>query len=128
MALDVNYLSQLNTFAQGMKGYYSSLSLNLTLSSNALPMFEDVVGAFDYSEILRHALDNQRSSANFISGALVDTVHDIMAVQREFTIRTKGRSAYFSDAISDTTLDANYYDAFYVKNLNLFKGTSPEQT
>lgn len=128
MALDINYLGQLNTFATGMKNYYSALSLNLTSTTNTLPMFSDVIGSFDYSEILRHALDSQKVSANFISGALVDTVHDMMAVQREFTIRTKGRAAYFSDAVSDTLIDSNYYDAFNVKNLNLFKGTSPEQT
>lgn len=128
MALDVNYLSQLETFTSGMKTYYKNLSLNLTTSSSAVPMFEDVIGTFDYSEILRHALDGQKASANFMTGAMVDTIHDIMAVQREFSIRSKTRAAYFTDAVSDAELDYNYYDAYYVNNLNLFKGTSPDQS
>lgn len=127
MALDINYIGQLTTFTQGMKGYYSALSLNFTSATNPLPMFEDVVSTFDYSEILRHAQSYQKGSANFMAGAMVDTIHDIMSVQREFGIRNKGRSAYFSDSISDSASDSSYYDMSYVTNLNLFKGTSPDQ-
>lgn len=120
-------VDQLKVFTDGMKAYYKNLQNNIADTNNALPMFEDIIMNFDYSEILRKAVDNRNMSANFITGALVDTAHDIMAVQREFSIRSTSRYSYFIDSMSEYAKDSDYYSSFYAINLNLFNGTSPDQ-
>ncbi len=123
---DPTHIDQLKSYSLSMRDYYKALSAHFSDSTN-LPMFEDIVSTFDYSEIIKRAWENQKMSANFLTGSLVDTVHDIMAVQREFAIRVKTRASYFLDAPSDYISDADSYEAYYAINNNMFKGTSPDQ-
>lgn len=101
---------QFQTFTDGMKGYFNDLNGHLS-SGGDMPMFMDVVKDFDYSDILNDSISVSKKSVTPIAGAMVDSVHNISAVIREYGIRTKTRYDYFTDAIADTEAEANYYDS-----------------
>jgi len=83
--------SQLKVIATTMADYYDALSANLADPNSALPSFEDAVGLLEYDEIYVQALDGTDRAANYATGALSDTVHQVIAINREFDMRAKGK-------------------------------------
>jgi hypothetical protein len=119
--------TQLKNITDKLQGYFSALSLNLTSTANALPSFEDYVSLLDYDEIYTQAVDGAERAANYATGALSDTVHQVIAINREFDIRSKTKSQYFSDGIVDSATDAANYQDMYGRYTNYYRGTAPEQ-
>lgn len=110
-----------------MAAYFNAVSLNLTSTANALPSFEDSVDSLLYDEILNEAILGANRAASYSTGALTDTVHQIIAINREFDMRTQTKASYITAAINDSGTDAVNYQDLYGRYFNYFRGTSPEQ-
>lgn len=119
--------TQLKTFATTLAAYFKAISLNLTSTANALPSFEDSVNLLLYDEVFNAAILGANRAASYSTGALTDTVHQIIAINREFDMRTQTKAAYMAAAINDSGTDAVNYQDLYGRYFNYFRGTSPEQ-
>jgi hypothetical protein len=119
--------TQLKNLSVKMAAYFNAVSLNLTNTANALPSFEDSAGSLDYDEILNEAILGANRAASYSTGALTDTVHQIIAITREFDMRTQTKAAYITAAINDSGTDAVNYQDLYGRYVNYFRGTAPEQ-
>ena len=120
---------QLKTITSAIQNYFAGVSTYIGLVSfGPLPMFEDVVKVFVYDEILRDAIRGEKLSANFATGALVDSVQFIIGILREFTLRAKPKAQYWLDSQAEYGIDAGYYGHLYPTYFNMYRGKSPEQT
>lgn len=119
---------QLKIITQAITGYFNDVAAYINGDSATLPMFEDVVPSFVYDEILRDALRGEKLSANFTTGALVDTVQMVIGINREFNLRAKTKTEFYLDSFDEYITDANYYAHLYPTYYNMFRGKSPEQT
>lgn len=120
-------ITELRNITQQLSDYFSKLSLNLVNTANALPSFEDYSDLLVYDALYADAVFGTTRAASFTVGALADTVHQVIAVNREFAMRAKGKAFYFVDAQTDSGNDASAYDDMYGRYLNYMRGTSPEQ-
>lgn len=115
----------LQSFTVAMTTYFEAIAAYIDDPvTNLLPSFETTVNGFDYSVILAEALQGQNDNCSWRTGALVETVHLIVAIQREFTIRQKSKFEYYTDSQADSTLDASYYNALFPKLFSFYRGTS----
>ena len=120
-------MQQLTEITDAMREYFDALAQYFVSAGNPCPSFEDFVERLSYTDILTDAISGQDRAANFVTGALSDTVHKVMAVSREFGMRGKLKSTYYSDAEVDTTLDSETYADLYARYLNYYRGSAPEQ-
>lgn len=116
---------QFSTFASGMRTYYKDLNAHYE-SGGDMPMFTDVVGNFDYSDILDDSQAVSKKAVTPAAGALADSVHNISAIMREFGIRTTSRYGYFVGASGSASGDASYFHALGIKYGSMFQGRNPD--
>jgi hypothetical protein len=119
--------AQLKNIAVTLANYFDALSVNLATPASSMPSFEDYVSLLDYSDIYVEALSGIDRAASYSTGALTDTVHQVIAINREFDMRAKTPAQYFADASVDAATDAQNYQDMYGRYFNYFRGTSPEQ-
>lgn len=91
--------------------FFSDLNKALadTTGSLAPPNFGTFISTFDYSEILRAAASRASNSASYQTGAFVENVHGIVAMQREFSMCGKTKINYYEDAVADSLNESNFY-------------------
>lgn len=118
---------ELQTLCTSLSDYFDAVAAFVTLASNTCPSFEDFADTLIVDSILTEAVQNEKGSANYSSGAKVDIVHLIAAITREYAIRSRMKANYYADAPEEIGLSAESYRVMYGKYLNYFRGTSPEQ-
>jgi hypothetical protein len=118
---------QLNDLATQLGTYNTQVQAFLTNPATAVPSFEDFIELLKYEDILTDALNDTTASANFTTGALVDTVQFVLGIIREFSMRSATKSAYYGDAIDDLGDKIASLEAWYGEYYNYFRGSSPIQ-
>lgn len=101
-------LGQSNSAYTACSGYFSSASTAAQSGGN-FPEISDLLSSLDYSELHKVAALGQSASANSSYGAVIDTVHHIVGVQREAALIAKAKSAYYTDAQSESQQESDYY-------------------
>jgi hypothetical protein len=119
--------TQLQTYSTVLTDYYKSLTMFSTGGSYVPPAFEDSVGSIDYSQIVGDSNIGVFHSSSYVTGSLMDTANQMASVQREFGMRTKGKSAYYLDAATDYTRDQSSYQGQLGDYTNKYRATSPDQ-
>lgn len=114
-------IDQVQKFNDQMAKYNSDKS-KFVDGGGAFPNLEDYIGGLDYSEIHRFTSMSQTGSANTASGAAIDTVHQICAVQRETGMRYKRKSVIYSDGAIEARGDSDYYSIQKVAHVNMLQG------
>lgn len=120
--------TELATFETQLTAYFNLLGANLLTPSSPLPSFEDYSAALTYDVLLTEAQAGADRAASRSTGALVDSVHMIAAIQREFNMRTKTKVQYFLDAGEDVSNVVDFVDFIQAKYRGYMKGTTPEQS
>lgn len=120
-------IDQLKTITDGMNLYFTQLAAFFTSAGNPVPSFEDFTSTLVYDIIYTDAVNGTDKAPSFVGGALTDLVHQTMAIKREFDMRTKTKSDYYADAITETGITADYYTALYGLYRNYIRGGAPEQ-
>jgi len=120
-------LLQIKDCFAALEEYHTAIKDNLVSTANALPSFEDYITRMEVPNVLVDSVASENRSSSFATGALTDTVHRADAVKREMNVRTKSKSAYFSDATDDLGTQTVFYKSMYAKYLNYIRRTSPEQ-
>jgi len=90
MPLDINSaVGQGENANAQLAQYFSDLNKALvdTTGSVLPPDFNTFINTFDYSEMLRVANSLTSNSANYQTGAFVENIPYIIAIQREFNMR-----------------------------------------
>lgn len=118
---------ELDTLEEKLVDYFDKVAANLASPAVALPSFEDYITDLSYDVLLTEAQAGAVRAANFSTGALVDTVHLIAAIQREFNMRSKGRIQYYADGEDDTSRTVNFIETLHAKYRNYLRGAAPEQ-
>ena len=104
-----------------MARFFSELAEYLN-GSGSCPELADYLPQIDYTELHRFALSGQTGNASYPGAAAVEVVHHLVAVQREFGLRTKGKIQYYDDGQSETGNEAAYYDAMKLFYVNMLRG------
>lgn len=120
--------SELATLETQLTTYFTALSANFANPALAMPSFEDYIGALGYNVLLTEAQAGAQRAASYSTGALVDTVHMIAAIQREFNMRVKTKAQYFLNANEDTNKVVDFVEFMSAKYSNYMRGTTPEQS
>jgi hypothetical protein len=120
-------VDQLADIRDQLSDYYSQVSAFLSNASNTVPSFEDYVNLLKYEDILTDALGNKNSSASFTTGALMDTVHFVLAIKREFAMRASTKSTYYVNSTQDIDNNILQLESWYGEYFNYMRGTSPLQ-
>lgn len=120
-------VDQLKTISLSLSDYYGKVS-SFASSGLTPPAFEDYIAFIDYPNILDDAVKGAERSSSYSNGALADTVHQAMSVNREFAIRTKTKAQYYADAVVDSARDSDFYKTNRAVLGNMFRATSPDQT
>lgn len=71
--------------------------------------FRDFTGVIDYSELLRHALMDQKANPSLRNGATIDTIHHASAAIREYDMCTKNKLSYTLSRVSDANSESIFY-------------------
>ncbi len=119
--------TELDAFTDNLTEYLDLLSENYNDPTQTLPMFEDYIGNLNFDVLITEAQLGANGTANYTTGALVDTVHFIAAVLREFNLRSKSKGQYFVDGQDDIDRTADFLDYMNGLYTNFFKGKSPIQ-
>jgi hypothetical protein len=118
---------QLQEITTQLSTYFSRLQLYLNNPTNTPPSFEDFVELLNYEDVLTDALRGENRTASFVTGALADVVHIVIAIKREFNMRVKTKALYYVDGETDAAQVDDFYTALYAEYINFFRGAAPEQ-
>jgi hypothetical protein len=127
MALDPNSATgQTQAIYNTLAAYFSDMTKYVSGTGGACPDFNTYIGAStDYSELHRLTSLSQAGSSNYPNGAAIETIHHITGILREFAIRTKSKSDYYSDSASDASSESNYYATLNTVYVSSVAGTPP---
>jgi hypothetical protein len=129
MAIDSgSVLGQVDNINSKLAEYFSNLLKFVEGSSSLVfaPDFREYVALLDYSEVYRMATTRYQDSASFENGAAIENIHMVVAITREFSLRSKGKLEYYSDARSDYMSESNYYSTMQVFWTSMIKGNYVE--
>lgn len=122
MAIDTNSaIGQAQTIYNQLAQYFSDMS-NYLNNGGACPDFTTYITSIDYSELHRVTDQAQSGSANYPNGSAIESIHHISSVLREFALRTKSKSNYYSDGAGDTTDESNYYATLKTSTVSNLSG------
>ena len=108
------------TFLEAMESYMNDVS-------NAPPMFWDFIGQVDTTELEEYLLKKASGQANMVEAAVLDTLNNIKAWQRDYNIRKMTREDYFSDSNDTLSNELDYYSAIKEINAQYIIGTTSYQ-
>jgi len=120
--------NELDVFDTQLTNYFTALATNFGNPASTLPSFEDYSTTLSYDVLLTEAQAGAIRAASYSTGALVDSVHMIAAIQREFNMRTKTKAQYFLDAQDDMNRVVDFIGFMRHKYSNYMRGTTPEQS
>jgi hypothetical protein len=125
MALDPGSVSgQVDSVTNKLAEYFSNMRKFVADSTGVElpPDFDEYVNELDYSELYRMTNTRYSDSASFENGAAIEVIHMLAAIVREYTLRTKGKIDYYSDAESEYLTESNYYSTMRVFWMNMING------
>jgi hypothetical protein len=99
---------QTTTAFNQLSQYFSDLASYLNTGSS-YPSASDYIENLDYSELFNISSLNQKGSSNYANGAAIETIHHIIAVQRELGMSGATKFQHYSNGGSDGTEESDYY-------------------
>lgn len=125
MTIDVNSATgQTETAYDGFADYFNQMNKYLQNTDGSIlpPDFSDIASTLDYSELHRVAMTRAGDNASYENGAALENINHIAAIIREFDIRRKGKVGYYSDAVSESRNESDYYVTSKVLWSNMLNG------
>ena len=116
---------QLKSITDNLNAYFTALEAFLLDPTKPVPSFEDY-STMTFDSILTDCLQALDTSGSYALGATTDLSHMAMAVDREFGMRTKVKSQYWTDAQGEAQTQADMYTSMYARYFNYFRGKSQE--
>jgi hypothetical protein len=111
MAIDpLSAQGQAQVIYKQLGQYFTDMNTYL-LNGGSCPDFSTYITTLDYSALGVMTDQLQGSSANYANGATIESAHHIMAVLREYGIRTKNKASYYQDATGESSTESQYYGA-----------------
>ncbi|HXP53285.1 MAG TPA: hypothetical protein VN922_25295 [Bacteroidia bacterium] len=108
MATTSPAVTQTTTAFNKLSQYFSDLSSYLT-NGVTYPSASDYIGNLEYSELFNISSLNQKGSSNYANGTAIETIHHIIAVQRELGMANTTKFQHYSNGGSDGTDESDYY-------------------
>lgn len=123
MALDPQSgIGQVDALNNGLAEYFSLMGKYLNGSNPTLPLISDYVVGLDYGELHRLAVQSGYDSPNYSTGAIIDSISQILSLQRDLGLSQKLKSDYYNDASAEYSNEANFYATLKVNVINSIKG------
>lgn len=129
MALDPGSVSgQIDASATALAEYFSKLRKFVADSTGAQlpPDFEEYLDRLNFDELYRMTNTRFSDSASFENGAAIEVIHTMASIIREYSMRDKGKIAYYSDAEGDYLNESNFYSTMRVFWINMINGNYVE--
>lgn len=101
---------QISAIFAALSSYASSKSTAVS-GSGSFPGFTSMMANLDASELDRYSNEAANSAANYSAGSAADATHLAAAALREYTIRTRSKSDYYSNAVNELQTESGYYDS-----------------
>ena len=122
MATDPNsVLGQSDAIYTALSTFFEDTRVALSAGA-AFPELPAIVSSLNYTELQRLASMASDGSASYLVGSAVETIHMATAVIREYGMRSKNKSEYYLDGLSDHTDEAEYYNKLKYSRSSLLKG------
>lgn len=122
MAFDVNSpLGQCEQIYNSLSQFYT-LTAGAVQNGGSFPKVSDIASSLEYTELHRYAYNNSDSSANFMTGSAVETVHLAASVLREYGMRIRSKSEYYAEGFDDHSRESDYYKSMSSFNVGMLQG------
>lgn len=122
MAVDPNSMvGQSQTIYDTLSTFFRSTS-DTIVSGGTFPVISDVATGLQFTELLRLATQASSSTPSFRTGSAVETIHLASAILREYGLRVKSKSEYYSDGVSDHKNESDYYNSQKFSQNNMLSG------
>lgn len=119
--------NQTSSAMSGISTYFSGMSSYLS-NGGTMPDLGSLLSSLDYSELYNAAFLNQKGGSSYPNGTLIETVHHIVALQREYGMRTKSKADIYSDAQTDMDTESQYFDSLSSQYTYNVAGLSSDAT
>ena len=129
MAIDPgSVVGQVEAANDKLAEYFSNMAKFTTdfLGTDFAPDFEDYVDVLDYSELNRMVRTRFSDSASFENGAAIENISMMVAITREYNLRSKNKMDYYADASSEYSSESNYYSTMKIFWMNMIRGNYVE--
>jgi hypothetical protein len=90
---------------------YAGSKATAVAGSGSFPGFTSMIPSLDASELDRYSNEAATSTANYSAGMAADATHLVAAALREYTIRARSKSDYYSNAVRELQTESGYYDS-----------------
>jgi len=97
----------LSTYFDAMNNFVSDPT-GATLPPNCSTT---LISLLAYSQLLGMSQARASDASSFQNGAAIENVNNVVAIQREFALRSKIKSNFYADASQDYQNDSNYWNA-----------------
>ena len=118
-------VDQAGTINTNLAQYFDSMQKFSSSSDGSAPLPDfnkDVIEGIDYSELLRMTTTCASDAASYTNGAAIENVNHMVALNREFGLRSKTKLQYYADAQSDYLNESNFYAAMSTFWTNMMIG------
>jgi hypothetical protein len=122
MALDPSLApGQIQTGYTAISNFYNAMAAAVAAGS-APPSFASVASTLAFDQLVSLAQGNAHSNASAPGAAAVETAHGMAAAQREWGLRTLGKSAIYTNGQIDANNEGDFYSAMMTLYTNMIQG------
>ena len=115
-------ISQSDDIYSSLSNFYSQASSGV--SSGVFPSLGSISTKLNYSELLTVASNGSGYGSNFMVGSAVETSHLAASLGREYAMRVKSKSEYYSDGQDEHSNEAKYYSSLKYTHGAILSGNS----
>lgn len=121
-------IGQVQAFYKLMSDYYQQTGDYYSNPSSPAPLFMELIGDIEFSQVLTESQAKAKTQPSMISGALIESVSTMFATIREAGMRSKVRSDFWAEADSSTSNDSKYYLESGQLMISYINGTNDAQS
>lgn len=115
--------SQSDAVYDGLSAYYKAVS-DAIQNGTPVPSAGDIAGSLSYTDLESMASLNSRGTPSYAVGSAVETTHLAASVLREYAIRVKPKSEYYSDGVKSHSSESDYFDKLKYMHGSAISGKS----
>jgi len=125
MALDTNSaIGQADNIGGKLAEYYSKMSKYISGIESVPPVIADYISTMEYTELHRQVSVTGFDTPSFSAGAMLDVISCAVGIQRELGLALKLKSDYYSDGVSEYSLESDFYATNKVSSVSAIQGIS----
>ena len=108
---------------QSLSDFYKAVSLAIA-NCTTIPSIGSIASSLNFTDLETMAAINSKTTPTFSVGSAVETTHLAAAVLREYGMRVKGKGEYYTDGITSSATESDYFDKMKYMHHSAVQGGS----